>query len=264
MPRKPRSILRPEEMEAVIAASDAEWRGVLATALYTGLREGEIFGLLKADVDLAHGVLMVSRSWDAPRTKDGKPRPLVIAPPLVPYLTAAMRSPGEHLFPRADGRMQPRHLRLRKQLSRALVGAGLVIGYEWRCRAWRCGWRERQPGPGVPDVCPRCERATTWAKPIPRAVRPHDLRHSHVTAVLRTSGLAVAQQAAGHSDSRLTSDLYGHLDLTDLAAGILRTFPAGPEGVPPNGPRLRVAGGGSDRGATIRDHASTLPDPKVP
>lgn len=167
VPKVARSILAPEEMEPVLAAIPAPWRGAVATTLYAGLREGEVFGLRKEDIDLRAGLLMVSRSWDAPRTKDGKALPFPVAPPLRPYLEEALRSPGALAFPCANGEMYPRHLRLGKVLRRAIAQAGLIVGHQHRCRAWRCGWTTRSPEATPPPECPRCHRRTTWSKPIP-------------------------------------------------------------------------------------------------
>jgi integrase len=224
VPRRPRAILRPEEMPAVLDKLPADSRGWHATALYAGLREGEIFGLLKSDVDLEVGVLMVSRSWDAPRTKDGKALPVTFAEPLRPYLKLALQSPGALLFPDQVGEMQPRSLRLGKQLRRALVAAELLDGHEWRCRAWKCGWRERHPSKVPPAECPKCHRPTTWSKPLPRPVRFHDTRHSFGTALVRAAGLAVAQKGLRHSDVRLTADTYGHLEVEDQRTGVDAAF----------------------------------------
>ena len=229
VPKVPRYILQPEEMGPVLDLVDAQWRGPVAVALYAGLREGEVFGLRKADVDLAAGLVMVARSWDAPRTKDGKSLPVPIAAPLRPFLDLALRrAPGELVFPKEDGAMQPRDLRLGKMLRRAVAAAGLVIGYEWRCRAWRCTWREKQPSKEAPERCPKCGHATTWAKPIPRHVRFHDTRHSFGTHIVRTAGLKVGQEALRHSDIRLTAGTYSHLDMEDLRRGMLSAFPGAP------------------------------------
>jgi integrase len=255
VPKVPRSILQSDEMEPVLVHVPATWRGPVATALFAGLREGEVFGLRKSEVDLEQGVIWVARSWDAPRTKDGKPAPIPIAPPLRPFIEAAMASPGEILFPRLDpdhaGEMHPRSLRLGKMLRRAIVRAGLIVGYEHRCRGWHCGWSARRSTATVPDACPTCGRQTVWARPIPRHVRFHDTRHSYGTQLVREAGLAVAQQGLRHSDSRLTSDTYGHLDLDDLRRGILRAFPAAEGGAAPaTGRRVRSVGGemGARRG----------------
>lgn len=122
VPKIPRSILQPDEMEPVIAEVPELWRGPVALALFAGLREGEVFGLRKQEVHLDEGILWVARSWEAPRTKDGKPVPIPVAPPLRPFLEEALKSPGELLFPQPDGTMYPRTLRLGKMLRRAIVG----------------------------------------------------------------------------------------------------------------------------------------------
>src|SRR5205823_2370654 len=52
----------------------------------------------------------------------------------------------------------------------------------------------------------------------PRHVRFHDLRHTTVTLLLKDGvSLAVAQKVARHSDPKLTAEIYGHLELGDLA-----------------------------------------------
>jgi integrase len=38
-----------------------EWKGVFATAVYTGMRKGEIFGLLKSDVDLENRIRLIAQ-----------------------------------------------------------------------------------------------------------------------------------------------------------------------------------------------------------
>lgn len=62
---------------------------------------------------------------------------------------------------------------------------------------------------------------------IPRHVRFRDTRHSFGTQMVRAAGLVVTQQALRHSDSRLTADSKGHLELDDLRPGMLVAFPAG-------------------------------------
>ncbi len=243
VPMTPRKILAPEEWEPVLAQLASRLRGPVAVGLYAGLREGEIFGLRKEDVDLAGGVMMVSRSWDAPRTKDGKAAPVPIAPELRPLIEEALQSRGPLLFPRADGSMESRDLRLGKPLRAAIARVGLIEGYEHRCRAWRCGWRERRPDANVAEACSKCGKPTLWARPIPRHVTFHGTRHSFGTALVRSAGTAVAQKALRHSDVRLTIHTYGHLDVEDVRAGIskMTRTAAAPEGTDDSG--LRTASG---------------------
>ena len=52
-------------VEAMLAGLDsAEDRALWATALYAGLRRGEITALRREDVDLATGIIRVERGWD--------------------------------------------------------------------------------------------------------------------------------------------------------------------------------------------------------
>lgn len=54
----------PEEAEALIAAAPERDRAVWATAMYAGLRLGELRALRVEDVDLANGVIRVEHGWD--------------------------------------------------------------------------------------------------------------------------------------------------------------------------------------------------------
>ena len=83
-------IARPEDAEALLAALRLEDRALWATALYAGLRRGELQGLRWSDVDFEQGVISVERGWDrvagpiAPKTRTGRRSVLVgdASPPL--------------------------------------------------------------------------------------------------------------------------------------------------------------------------------------
>lgn len=246
---RPRKVLAVDEFEQVLAEVPRRWEGPVATGLYAGLREGEIFGLLKEDVDLKAGLLMVWRSWEAPRTKDGKALPVPIAPQLRPRLEAALGSPGPLLFPRRDGSMHPSKLRLGRMLRGAIARAGIVEAWLHRCRAPGCHHEVRSQKATPPERCSECGKPTVWAKPIPRHVTFHGTRHSFGTAVVRGAGTAVAQKALRHSDVRLTIHTYGHLDDRDIREGLARAF--GPQaaapGVTASAPELRTGTAGELR-----------------
>lgn len=57
-------IASPDEAERLIAAVRKADRPIWATAMYAGLRRGELMALLWEHVDLAAGVIRVERSWD--------------------------------------------------------------------------------------------------------------------------------------------------------------------------------------------------------
>src|SRR5216683_1617595 len=71
-------------------ALDARWRPIFATAIYTGLRRGELLALRKADVDLDAGTIAVCRSHGNATTKGGHADLLPIAEELHPYLRARL------------------------------------------------------------------------------------------------------------------------------------------------------------------------------
>lgn len=57
-------IASPEEAQRLLAALPERDRAVWATALYAGLRRGELMALQWEDVDLAKGVIRVERAYD--------------------------------------------------------------------------------------------------------------------------------------------------------------------------------------------------------
>jgi integrase len=57
-------IARPHEAAALIAALPASDKALWATALYAGLRRGELQALRWQDIDLEHDLLNVEQSWD--------------------------------------------------------------------------------------------------------------------------------------------------------------------------------------------------------
>lgn len=62
--RRRERIASPEEAAALLEALPARQRAIWATALYAGLRRGELRALRVSDLDLATGVIRVERSWD--------------------------------------------------------------------------------------------------------------------------------------------------------------------------------------------------------
>jgi integrase len=84
VPRSVPEFLRAEEVAPMLAALSDRWRSLFATAVYTGLRKGELLGLRKRDVDLGGRLLTVARSYDRETTKGGHADVIPIATELVP------------------------------------------------------------------------------------------------------------------------------------------------------------------------------------
>lgn len=118
------SWLREDEVDRLLACDDVdpERRRIFTVAIFTGLREGELWGLRWSDIDWKLGELIVARSFAQP-TKGGRVRRV---PMLAPVRTALERQRGlrtcELVFAK-DGRMRPRGDIA--GLDRALAAAGV-------------------------------------------------------------------------------------------------------------------------------------------
>src|SRR5256885_5374782 len=58
-------VATPDECARLLAALPRSDRALWATAMYGGLRRGELLALRVEDVDLANGLIHVRRGWDA-------------------------------------------------------------------------------------------------------------------------------------------------------------------------------------------------------
>ena len=104
-------IATPEEAEALLAALPESERALWATALYAGLRRGELRALRVSDVDLPARVIRVERGWDDKEGEQGvksaaaKRRvPIldVLAPILATHLLRVGRSGDDLVFGKTD------------------------------------------------------------------------------------------------------------------------------------------------------------------
>lgn len=233
VPRRLFDTLRAEEVTIVLKHLSDEWRPLFATAVYTGMRKGELLGLQKSDVDLIAGTIAVRRSYDHETTKGGHADLIPLATPLRPYLAAAMlASRSEYVFPAEDGSMRSEETKLQQVLARALARAGLVLGYQHVCRRKGCGHTEKTKDRALRH-CPTCNMKL-WPKGLPRPMRFHDLRGTTATLLARAGvGLVIAQRILRHSDPRLTANIYSRVDLSDLQAGIDRMGIPGPAATNP-------------------------------
>jgi integrase len=98
----------PEEAAVLIATVPERDRPLWATAMYAGLRRGELRALRWEDVDLASGVIRVRRSWDRvageiePKSSAGQrkvPIAAVLRSRLVAHRLDAGGAPGTLVFP---------------------------------------------------------------------------------------------------------------------------------------------------------------------
>jgi integrase len=170
-------IASPGEAEALLAVLPERDRALWATAMYAGLRRGELLALRWEDVDLAAGVIHVERSWDA---KEGV---------VTPKSRAARRS-------------VPIAAVLREQLVQHTLRSGRRSGLVFGTSATQ---------PFTPsNVRKRANAMWTGAGLDPIGL--HECRHTFASMMIAAGVNAKALSAyMGHSSVTITYDRYGHL-----------------------------------------------------
>lgn len=101
---------------------------IYSTAIYTGMREGELAGLRWSDIDFDRKIIAVQKSFKGP-TKSGMPRYVPILDELVPILKEwRCHTVGEIVFPNQRGSIQhsTSHI-FRSTFHRALEVAGFPV-----------------------------------------------------------------------------------------------------------------------------------------
>jgi integrase len=169
----------PAEAEALIAAVPAADRPIWATAMYGGLRRGELQALRAEDVDLANGVIRVEFGWEyregqIPLKSDAGRRKVPISAVLRDFLDARTTASGysgrDRFFGLARGDSTFDPSKLTKRADKAWKDAGL-------------------------------ERITL-----------HECRHTFASLMIAAGVNAKALQTfMGHANISITLDRYGHL-----------------------------------------------------
>jgi integrase len=187
-------IVAPEVAAQLLDALPVGDRALWATALYAGLRYGELRALRWAAVDLAGGALRVTESWDpkegaiAPKTKNSQrttPLPGLLRDYLMEHRIAAGEPPVDALvFGDKSG----------KPFQAATI-------YRRADRAWKAQGLGR--------------------------LRLHQARHTYASFMIAAGVNAKALSSfMGHSSIKVTFDLYGHLmpGTEAEAAALLDTY----------------------------------------
>jgi integrase len=170
--------LHPDERDVLLAATHIPDYALIATALRTGKREGELLALQWKSVDLNHdtGVIHVIRSYE----------------------------PRERVFKEVKGHQRravdlfPHTVRVLRKLQERTHGHGDDLVF---CHA------------DGSVLCPGTV-THTWARTLRtlglRHVRFHDLRHTHATELLSELGwpIKAVQERLGHETAKMTLDDY--------------------------------------------------------
>lgn len=181
----------PEECAKLLAALPDRDRALWATAMYAGLRRGELQALRVEDIDMQAGVIHVRKGWDQYEgeiaTKSGRERKVPIADAL--------------------------RVCLAKHLLQLGWGEGLVFGttsadpFVMTSVAWRAdhAWKAA-----------KLERITL-----------HECRHTFASLMIAAGVNAKALSVyMGHANIGITMDRYGHLmpGNEDEAAALLDAY----------------------------------------
>jgi integrase len=206
-------IIAPEVASQMLAATPEQDRALWATALYAGLRYGELRALRWGAVDLAGGTIRVRESWDA---KEGSIAPKTRTSQRTTPMPGVLR---DHLM----------DLRLSVEDASDDV---LVFG-------------------AAPDrpfhanvVYRRADLA--WRKAGLGRLRLHQARHTYASFMIAAGINAKALSTfMGHSSIKVTFDLYGHLmpGTQAEAAALMDAY---------LGDQIRVAEDAAREGATGR------------
>jgi integrase len=202
--------MRPEEARAILDAfRDTELEAVVGTALYLGMRQGEILGLRWEDVDLERKVLRVTGALHRiPRDQRSDPEVLFkILEPKTKRSRRTLRIPEPLVALLTVQRQRQREARLRIGSAWHEPIAGLVF--------------TRPTGDPVEatGMTHRFENGLCRAGLTVR--RFHDLRHAAATLMLASgTELKVVSTVLGHSTIGITADTYADVlqELHDDAA----------------------------------------------
>lgn len=212
----PIRVLEVEQVQLLLAHAPEEWRGIIAVAVYCGLRKGEVFALRVQHVDLERGVIEVHFSHARTTTKSRKMRIVPIPPELVPYLKVELgRVRSEFLFPGKDGQRRSKHTKTEKKIRQAAIAAGLVVGFDHICR--RCKRVVERRADAAESRCLTCGMRL-WVRPIPMDIIFKDTRSTYGTVAYEaTDDQRFVTEALGHHDERITQKHYSKQRLAHLS-----------------------------------------------
>jgi integrase len=188
-------IASPEEAAALVAALPTTYdRALWGTALYAGLRLGELLALRWSDVDLAGGIIRVERAYD-PKSKvfiEVKSRAGRRRVPMVPRL---------------------RELLLDRKLEVDAGGDDLVFG--------------RPDGAPFAHPSIRDRAMRSWRITGLEPIGLHEARHTFASLMIAAGvGAKAISSYMGHASITITLDRYGHLmpGSEDEAAALLDAY----------------------------------------
>ncbi|MFJ8760871.1 tyrosine-type recombinase/integrase [Streptomyces cyaneofuscatus] len=182
--------LTPQEVEGLISCMNQRQDQLLATVAYgTGMRWGELTALAPMCVitEGGHRKIRVRRAWK----KDGE---------------------GGYYIGKPKTKKSRRSVRISATVDQAVIELSAGLDHDGLFFVGDQGQRLHYS-----TFHNRWQRAVKRAKaegllPPQKHPTPHDLRHSHASALISAGhGLTYVQRRLGHESIKTTSDTYGHL-----------------------------------------------------
>lgn len=227
--------LTEDEVQSIARAALHEgMRRLVLAGFYTGMRPGEVLGMVRGDVHLEPPPhIRVERTLGSKTTKTGRSRVVPLSPPAAALFAELLRHvPGPRPFLNKAGEpMQVREANkmFKRAVRRAVADCqSLAAGWLVRCRRKGCGFSEERATWAKGERCPRCS-FTLW--PTAR-LRPHvslkTLRSSAGTHIYERVGLEAASQFLGHARQSTTERSYVAKKHAGLIEAVNRAFPGPP------------------------------------
>jgi integrase len=178
--RRERPVLNSKEIARLLAAAHPRYRTILATAILSGLRQGELLGLHWRDVDFSRELIHVRtalsrRRVDMPPKTERAVRDVILMPALAASLRqhksdSAFNDLGDYVFTTGVGTPEHAANISPRALKPALEKAGI------------------QP------------------------IRWHDLRHTFASLLIAGgASIPFVSSQLGHTSSQVTLGIYAHL-----------------------------------------------------
>lgn len=208
-----------EEVKALVAALEPNWRPLLITAIFTGMRSSELRGLRWQDVDFEKSEIRVSQRIDqfrevGPPKSEAGSRTIPVPPIAINALKEhklRQGNPKGLVFANPDGEARSHANIINKGLKPAMIRAGVTV---------------------------ETEKVDEDGQPIRGAkyTGMHALRHFYASWLINRKedgGLGLppkmVQERLGHASIVMTMDVYGHLfprtddgrELADAATALL-------------------------------------------
>ncbi len=213
-PKREMLCLTPDQFRHLLASS----RGrvvypLLAVALGTGCRQGEILALAWDDIDLQKGTLTVRRCLS--ETRQG----FVLKEPKTAASRRTVTLPAFVL----EALVEHKAAMLKGGLLTAPVFCSRTGNHLFKRNLLRAFWAAIK---GANAQAAKLPPEEAKAKTIPDGLRFHDLRHTSASLLLsQGQSLRAVSQRLGHSNPALTLKVYAHClpsDDAQLAAGLSR------------------------------------------